>query len=221
MDTLTTTGIAELDEIAPDALAAPHVLLIASRETSHAEALAARLAWSRTGTPRMVYTAGLHAPLARIALAEGHTPPRTLLDDPAELRGPDQIHAALRDVTAFRSLELAAFGHLDQFAAPGPDNLDDRVDEIGNALKRAAKRHNAPMVMTAPLEFESRQHTDVLTDLGEFYYLAYTADIVLFVEPMPEAGEIALRVTKNRNGPRLMATCAYDPQTCRFGDGAR
>ena len=221
MDTLTSTGIPTLDEIAPDALAAPHVLLIASRYVEHAESLAARIVWNRAGTSRLVYTAGLHAPLARIALAEGRTPPRTVIDDPAELRGPDEIRAALRDVTAFRALELSAFGNLAQFAAPGPDNLDDRVDAVGVELKRSAKRHNAPAVITAPLEFESRQHTDVFTDLGEFYYLAYTADIVLFVEPMHETGEIALRVTKNRNGPQLMAYCAYDAQKCRFGSGTR
>lgn len=212
------TGLPGLDQLLNGGLLAGQFLLIASRDPRQAESLAARIAWNAAQRGLLTYAGGLRDTVDAMEFHGGTDAPPALRADRIVAKGGEEIADALLDIAPDRRpVGLAAFGVLDQFAARSGENLENRIDDVGRAIWRLGKRGGFPTVAAATLH-KPGSHSSALECLGDFYYVAYSADIVLFVEPEPDRSEfgVQLVLAKRRNGPAGKVAAQYMPRTRGF-----
>ena len=108
------------------------------------------------------------------------------------------------------------------------NNRQEEVSYISREIKKAAKRHNVPIMILSQLNRGSEQRTDRLpqmSDLRESGAVEQDADVVVLLHredaydrESPRAGEMDLIVAKNRNGESGTATVAAQLHYFRLSD---
>ncbi|MGI5414268.1 replicative DNA helicase [Actinomadura luteofluorescens] len=156
----------------------------------------------------------------------------TLVIDDTPGMGIPHVRAALRQMR--RKGEPAALAVIDYLQLmESPKKVESRqveVSQYSRGFKLLAKEFEVPIIVGSQLNRDVERRADkkpILADLRESGSVEQDSDIVIMLNredvydpESPRAGELDMYVEKNRNGPRGMATLAFQGHYSRIDDMA-
>lgn len=156
----------------------------------------------------------------------------TLVIDDTPAMGIPHVRAALRQMR--RTGHPAALAVIDYLQLmESPKKVESRqveVSQYSRGFKLLAKEFEVPIIIGSQLNRDVERRADkkpILADLRESGSVEQDSDIVIMLNredvynpESPRAGELDMYVEKNRNGPRGMATLAFQGHYSRIDDMA-
>lgn len=156
----------------------------------------------------------------------------TLVIDDTPGMGIPHIRASLRQMR--RKGQPAALAVIDYLQLmESPKKVESRqveVSQFSRGFKLLAKEFEVPIIIGSQLNRDVERRADkkpILADLRESGSVEQDSDIVIMLNredvydlESPRAGELDMYVEKNRNGPRGMATLAFQGHYSRIDDMA-
>jgi replicative DNA helicase len=139
-----------------------------------------------------------------------------------------RIRARLRKMARTSPCRMLIIDYLTLMEVPHAESRERQVAELSRSLKLLAKEFEIPVIALHQLNRESTRRPDKLPathDLRESGMIEADADIIMLLhrddlhEPeSPRAGELDIRLDKNRNGPCGVITVCFQGHRGRLVD---
>ncbi|MEV4672688.1 replicative DNA helicase [Actinomadura sp. NPDC049382] len=157
---------------------------------------------------------------------------KTLVIDDTPAMGIPHVRASLRQMRRTGSpAALTVIDYLQLMESPKKvESRQVEVSQYSRGFKLLAKEFEVPIIVGSQLNRDVERRADkkpILADLRESGSVEQDSDIVIMLNrddvydpESPRAGEIDMYVEKNRNGPKGLATLAFQGHYSRIDDMA-